>query len=383
MPPLTLEPYLNQIFFYYKPESTSGYYYALDGEAVLDRPPVGVQNDFLIPKPRRDIQHAFTLGYDDPVGDEVLRAYWNAMSVINTELSANKEARYLLAERGSAFTFGWQKELTLSSNDSRFYAGKAGDMVDENNKVSGVASGAYNRIIFFGSPELAGASYVTSTFREEVSHLVDYHVAREMGLKTGDARFWSHLLVRDEALASDMSYLQNLEESGRRKRTFGKRHELPAGINLEGLISETKGVLTLPEAPYVEIRASRDGEPDNAAKDSENMVKLHVLRMKLEDLYAQEHGTTPNHYGTDTPMLRTLADVAPGLTAAYREQWLPAVNIVTQAPDPLQRKTQLVALAARNGMIAEAKAPVHAQEQDWAAQQWLPATTDFTQEYSR
>ena len=379
----SVEPYLNQVFFYYKPESSAGYYYALDGETVLDRPPVGTQDDFIIPKPRKDIQHAFALGYDDRVGDEVLRAYWDAMSVIDTELSANKEAHYLLAERGSVFTFGWQKNLTLSSKDSLFYDGQTSSLVEESNKVSGLASGAYNRLIFFSEPTSGNSPYIISAFREEVSHLVDYHVARELGLKAKETRFFSNLLVEDKTIVSDISHLQSLEESGRRKRTFEKRHELPEGMSLEKLISQTRDVLTLPQDSYAEIRTALDDEADNAARDSENMVKLHVLRMKLEDLYAREYGTLPNYYGTDTPMLRALADVAPGLTAAYREQWLPAVNIVTNESDFQQRKTQLVALAAKNGLIAETESLAHAQEQNWVAQQWLPSAQESAVEPAR
>lgn len=302
-----------------------------------------------------------------------------ASDLLEASINDNLESQYTL-EKGMYVLISVNPE-TILGDDGIFYP-KDKNIPSSTKLVGGLAENALNRI------KIEAMDFQRS-FREEVTHMSDYWVARDAELRGNVSLHYSHMLITDDVThgsdkGSDLTRLQNYWGNGTWKNPYLDENPILAGVyevvrelgtdpfqrkqlsysqkgTAEYLAKEIEDILTLPYTVYDDIRDTKDGDFHNQDRDTEVMAKFHVLRMQLEDWYSENYCVKPDHYGTDanSPILRMLEATAPKLTQVYRTGWLPAINIAIQIEEP---QTRAMLLKAHMGTLDEQHALITKQE---------------------
>ncbi len=271
------------------------------------------------------------------------------------EIGDNPEVKFTL-DNGFQWIIDLDPETALSVNGTFIPYSQITDTGnDDQSNVQNFAGGLAdfaNQTIHINADDRAFFSIAS---REEASHIVDRFLGEELGLD----QHLSHLFVRDYMIDDVKgSDLQRIKATGEQKDQI--ETEFNAAFEKTGLDigypqhilhyelikggGELSNIMQLSGEVYKKTRETQDSDLKNKSEDTEVMVKFHRLRMRLEDEAAQHtQGYEANHYGSESPVLDILETLAPQLTKAYAQGWLPAVKIavIDHPDDPEARKQAL------------------------------------------
>lgn len=167
-----ISPYLGQIYFYYQHEDREGYYYSFDGKTVAKSLPEGGEP----PDIAENEPHIFDRSEDDPLRIGATEVTQNIALTLGDEIQTNKEAYYLLSQHDTNIIIGAQSDKIFYS--APFINPGSFRPLDELDTKTYDAGRAH---VFHNSLVIADGTLDTATnyFREEVSHMTDYKIARE------------------------------------------------------------------------------------------------------------------------------------------------------------------------------------------------------------